>query len=63
MLPSSALIGDFPVREAEQLAVLNSIGLVDDAAGLAGEWRVWSGICHGSTVRLFHEGIWHTVGW
>jgi hypothetical protein len=52
MLPSSAFIGDFPVREAKQLAVFNSIGLVYDAAGLAGKWRVWSGVRHGSTVRL-----------
>ena len=63
MLPTSAFVGYFPVREAKQLAVLNSIGLVDDAAGFAGERRVWGGVRHGTTVRLFHEGIWHTVGW
>jgi hypothetical protein len=32
-----ALIGDMPMSEAQKFAVFNSIGLVNDAAGFAGE--------------------------
>jgi hypothetical protein len=31
-------IGDIPMGEAEKFAVINSVGLVNDAAGFAGEW-------------------------
>jgi hypothetical protein len=47
-----AFVGDFPMFEAENLAIFNSIGFLNDAAGFASERRVWSGIGHESTVRL-----------
>ena len=45
------LVCNFPVRKVEELAVFNSVGLVDDAAGFAGEMGVWSGVGHAPTVR------------
>ncbi len=45
------LVRNFPMRKTEQLAVFNSVGLVDDAAGFAGERGMWSGVCHTPTVR------------
>jgi hypothetical protein len=50
MLPMSSFVDDFPMSEAEKFAIFNSIGLVDDATGFAGEWRVGIGTSHGSTV-------------
>jgi hypothetical protein len=55
MLPMHTFVGDFPMFEAENLAIFNSIGFLNDAAGFAGEWRVRSGIGHEPTVRL--QGI------
>ena len=52
MLPVHALVCDFPMCEVEKLAVFNSIGLVDDAAGFAGKGRVWGRVGHAPTVRL-----------
>ena len=52
MLPVRALVRDFPMREIKKLAVFNSVGLVDDAAGFAGEGRVWGRVGHAPTVRL-----------
>jgi hypothetical protein len=49
--------------EAENLAIFNSIGFLNDAAGFASERRVWSGIGHESTVRLNKEGNWYSIGW
>ena len=37
MLPMHAFVGDFPMLEGKELAVFNSIGLVDDAAGFTRE--------------------------
>ena len=51
VLPMHSLVCNFPVRKVEELAVFNSVGLVDDAAGFAGEMGVWSGIRHAPTVR------------
>jgi len=56
MLPVHTLVRNFPMRKVKKLAVFNSIGLVDDAAGFAGKGRVWSGAGHDSTVRLMNEG-------
>ena len=55
MFPMHAFVGDFPMFEAENLAIFNSIGFLNDAAGFAGERRVSRGIGHESTVRL--QGI------
>jgi hypothetical protein len=51
-----AFVGDFPMFEAENLAIFNSIGFLNDAAGFAGEGRVWSGVRHVLTVRPINEG-------
>ena len=51
MLPVRALVRDFPMREVKKLAVFNSIGLVDDAAGFADKGRVWGRVRHAPTVR------------
>jgi hypothetical protein len=37
MLKMCPLICDFPMGKAEKLAIFNSVGFVDDAAGFAGE--------------------------
>ena len=42
------LIRDFPMGKAEKLAIFNSVGFVNDAAGFAGKGRVW-----GRVEKLF----------
>lgn len=56
MLLVHALVRNFPMREVKEFAVLNSVGLVNDAAGFAGEGRVWCGVRHVTTVRPINEG-------
>ena len=56
-----ALVRDFPMREIKKLAVFNSVGLVNDAAGFAGKGRVWGRVGHAPTVRLCGKALWQAA--